>query len=506
MNPRLGEYIIVKKINEMNFVIGLFVLSSFLLQPQRTCAKDQIWAEKSAQASQLVQLPSIQPIIEELDATVVNISSSITKDRKEDGPPQVPQGPMDPFSSPEDFFEKFFGPGQQAPQRPRRSMGSGFIISDDGFIVTNNHVVDGADKIEVSLTFGNATDPNQDGPQEVYDATLVGRDARTDIALLKIKAKTKLAYAFLGNSDLMKKGDWVLAMGNPFGLDHSVSIGIVSAKGREISPNENRRFDDFIQTDAAINFGNSGGPLVNLKGEVIGINTAITAQGSGIGFAIPINLAKEIIPQLKEGGSVQRGYLGVMIQDVSDEMKSALGLGNRSGVLVNQIAEKGPAAKSALKPGDVILQVNGQATVDSKGLQRIIGKTEPSKSVNLEVFRDGKTFNLSVKLGTLDESKEEAPREAEQEMDRLGLAVSDSNEGGVEVQGIDPKSPAMGSGVIPGDRILQITYLSKKYDIKSKKEYSEILKKLKSGDSILLSLVRRAPGQNMSLFIAFRVP
>ena len=503
MNLGLGDYITVRKINKMKFVVGLFMLSSFLLEPQWTLAKDQVWTEKNSQAGPLVQLPSIQPIIEELDATIVNISSSITKDKKEEGAPQAPQGPMDPFSSPEDFFEKFFGPGQQAPQRPRRSMGSGFIISADGFIVTNNHVVDGADKIEVSLTIGNGMESKQEGP---YEATLVGRDARTDIALLKIKPKTKLAYAFLGNSDMMKKGDWVLAMGNPFGLDHSVSIGIVSAKGREISPNENRRFDDFIQTDAAINFGNSGGPLVNLKGEVIGINTAITAQGSGIGFAIPINLAKEVIPQLKEDGSVQRGYLGVMIQDVSDEMKSALGLGSRGGVLVNQIAENGPAAKSALKPGDVILKVNGQPTSDSKALQRIIGKTEPTKSVNLEIFRDGKTFNLSVKLGTLDESKEEAPQEVEQEMDRLGLAVSDSKEGGVEVQGIDPKSPAMGSGIIPGDRILQITYLSKKYDIKSKKEYMETLKKLKSGDSILLSLVRRAPGQNMSLFIAFRVP
>ncbi|MDB5036903.1 MAG: degP, partial [Bacteriovoracaceae bacterium] len=257
------------------------------------------------------------------------------------GQPQQPQQ-MDPFGDPQEFFEKFFGgPMREAPPQARRVLGSGFIISKDGYILTNNHVVEGSDKIEISILSRD----KRTKKDNKFQATIIGRDAATDVALLKIKTGFDLPFAYLGNSKNMQKGDWVLAMGNPFGLDHSVSEGIVSAIGREISPGENRRFDDFIQTSAAINFGNSGGPLVNMKGEVIGINTAITAQGSGIGFAVPINIVKDVVSQLKDSGAVSRGYLGVMIGDITEEMKEGFGLTSAKGVIVNDIVAGGPAEK-----------------------------------------------------------------------------------------------------------------------------------------------------------------
>jgi len=464
-----------------------------------------VWSEKKPDAPYLVSLPSLQPIIEELDSTIVNIASSGPARQAPQSGPGGPLGPMDPFSNPEEFFERFFGPGgPQQPQRPRRSMGSGFIISEDGFIVTNNHVIEGAEKVEVTLNLGSSA--TSAGTREVLEAEIVGRDPRTDLALLKIK-KSKLPFASLGNSDQIKKGDWVVAMGNPFGLDHSVSIGIVSAKGREITPNENRRFDDFIQTDAAINFGNSGGPLVNLKGEVIGINTAITAQGSGIGFAIPINQAKDVIAQLHASGTVARGYLGVMIQDITPEIQSALGLASKEGVLVNQIAEDGPAAKSALRAGDVITKVDNEKTPDSRNLQRIIAGKRPNANVNLDVLRDGKPMKLSVRLGSLDDTPAPAATPAAEKTDRLGLVVAPSAEGGVEIREIDPSSPAATSGVMPGDRIVQITYQTKRTNIGNLKDYQNATRNLKSGESVLLNLVRASgPAQTVNLFVAFRLP
>ena len=489
-------------------LIPLVISSLGLGFSNATYAKSrQLWSEKTKAAKKLVSLPSIQPVIKELDATIVNISST-TKPKqmksKQDRQDNRHRNPTDPFMNPEDFFERFFG--QTPRSRPRRSMGSGFIISPDGYILTNNHVVEGADKIEVTVSLkprGNA----DDSEQQVYSAKVIGRDPHTDIALVKIKPKEKLPYSYLGNSDVLKKGDWVVAMGNPFGLDHSVSIGIVSAKGREISSNENRRFDDFIQTDAAINFGNSGGPLVNVKGEVVGINTAITAQGSGIGFAIPINMAKNVLPQLKEKGSVSRGYLGVMIQDVTEEMKNALGLDRAKGVLVNDTAPGGPASKSALKPGDVIVRVNGIQTPDAHSLQRIIGRMKPGAVVNLRVYRKRQQLSMSLKLGALDESQKAKPKTQEQKTDKLGLFVAVSPQGGLEIQDVDPESSPAKQGLIPGDRIIQITFATKDYEMKSLRDYERLLKKIKSGDSVVLRVVRQVgPDQKASIYVGFKVP
>ncbi len=483
----------IKKI-QLRFIVSLTFI--FCAIGCRTYA-EKFWTEKDSNAPALVTLPNLSPIIELVDKTIVHVASTTepkqAKEREQRGP--QPRGPIDPFMNPEDFFERFFGnPFPTTPQQQRRSaLGSGFIISKDGYILTNNHVVEGADKVEISLL----SDGSKNSSGKEYAATIVGRDPATDVALLKIKASYDLPVVPLGNSGQLKKGDWVLAFGNPFGLDHSVSVGIVSATGREISPNENRRFDEFIQTDAAINFGNSGGPLVNLRGEVIGINTAITAQGSGIGFAIPVNLVKEIIPPLKESGSVSRGYLGVTIQDVTEEIKDALGLKEARGVLVNDVVADGPASKSDLKRGDIILKVNGIDVPDARSLQKVVAKIKPSETAKLDVLRDKKPVAVSVKVGNLSAGEEEIKKEEPGKADILGLIVGIGRNGVLQVEDVESASPAGEAGVAPGDIIRKINNQT----VKSLSEYQKILKGLKPKQTVLLDLERG----NVKLFIAFRL-
>ena len=461
----------------------------------------KFWNEKEISAPPLVNIPNFSPIVDQIDMAVVNVAS-MTDPKPEEQPkrkrsPQQPQGPVDPFMNPEEFFERFFGqPFRDMAPQQRRALGSGFIISKDGYILTNNHVIEGFDKIEVTLLAENSHDKKG----RKFQAKVVGRDPATDVALLKIKADYDLPFAPLGNSTRIKKGEWVLAFGNPFGLDHSVSAGIISATGREITPNENRRFDDFIQTDAAINFGNSGGPLVNMRGEVIGINTAITAQGSGIGFAVPVNLVKEVISQLKDSGSVTRGYLGVMIQDVTEDMQEALGLKEAKGVLVNDVVPEGPAAKSALQRGDIIMKINSEETPDSRTLQKIIARTKPETMVNMEVVREKKPIKLSVKVGSLQETAAKTENEeSEAKADILGLLVAMAPDGtGVIIQDLNENSAAAQAGVLPGDAIRKINGAP----IKTVEEYKKVVSKLKSKQTVLLDLERRTT----KLFIAFRLP
>ncbi len=480
------------------FLVGSIFL---ILMESSSYAADKIWTEKKADAPNLVNMPSIQPIIREIDSAVVYINSSTKANRGRKDREENQRRRPEQFT-PEDFFERFF---EQMPQQPRRSSGSGFVISKDGYILTNNHVIDGADEIEVTISrFDEKT--RKTSKQDKYPAQIIGRDPKTDIALIKIKPDRDLAIAPLGDSDVLVKGDWVVAIGNPFGLEHSVSVGIVSAKEREISPNENRRFDEFIQTDAAINFGNSGGPLVNLRGEVIGINTAITAQGSGIGFAVPINVAKNIIPQLIQKGTVARGYLGVMIQDVTPEMKDALGLDTSEGVLVNGVAPDGPAAKTDIKAGDIIIQVNDQKTPDAKTLQKIIGSRPPGDTVSLTVIRDKKQRELKIKLGNLDPGEQVAKSEQGSDLDVLGLAISGNPAGnGVLVKDVDPDSPAAQAGLRPGDVITQIAHQGKKTVIGSAKDYSSAISKIKAGDSVVAQIERSDGEQSFKTFIPFRV-
>jgi serine protease Do len=445
-------------------------------------------------------------VAELADAAVVNINTTkILKPTRgrgpmfQRGPRRGPNQPQDPFGDffGDDFFERFFG-GPGGPQQDLRqqSLGSGFIINPDGHIVTNNHVIDKADEIKVTL-----------GDESTYVAKVVGRDPKTDLALLKIDAKKKLTSLALGDSSRLKVGEVVVAIGNPFGLSHTVTQGIVSAKERTIGFGS---YDDFIQTDASINPGNSGGPLLNLQGEVIGINAAIVASGQGIGFAIPVNLAKSILLKLKDTGKVTRGWLGVVIQKVSEEHAQALKLQSRSGALVSDVQRGSPAAKAGLKTGDVITRFNGREIRESSELPLEVANTDVGKTVKLDVIRDGRPVVVELKVGELKAEEDEMGEEAEApaKADKLGLNVRDLTDQlaqtlglergtrGVLVTGVDPVSTAYERGIRQSDVILEVD----RKKIASAKEYQAAIGMKKKGDTVLL-LVKRAG--NVTLYVAF---
>ena len=356
-----------------------------------------------------------------------------------------------------DIFEEFFGRrrprGGPPPQFRTDATGSGFVISEDGYIVTNNHVVEGADKIVVVLDNG-----------EELDAEIVGRDPETDLALLKINANHELNVAPLGDSDAIRVGDWLMAIGNPFGLDHTVTLGILSARGRNINAG---RYDDFLQTDASINPGNSGGPLFDMRGRVIGINTAINQNGQGIGFAIPINMAKDLLPQLRAVGAVTRGWLGVQIQRVNPALAKSFGLDEPRGALISMVFEDGPADKARIKRGDVIVEFDGSAIDEFNDLPRIVANTAPESEVSVIVLRDGKAKNLKARLGKLEEdqvqlaSTERHDSEWGFEVEALTSDIVerldlDKDLSGVLVTGVDPESGAYEEGLRQGDIILEV--------------------------------------------------
>ncbi|MBQ7739527.1 MAG: Do family serine endopeptidase [Desulfovibrionaceae bacterium] len=368
-------------------------------------------------------------------------------------------------------FERFFGfddfgfkPNQKKmPRRSQKSLGSGFIISSDGYIVTNNHVVADSETITVTLENGH-------GKEESLKATLVGADEETDLALLKINANRPLPYLEFGDSDALRVGEWLLAIGNPFGLDHTVTAGILSAKGRDIKAGP---FDNFLQTDASINPGNSGGPLLNMEGKVVGINTAIIASGQGIGFAIPSSMAKGIIGKIRQGQKVQRGYLGVQIQPVDDDLAKALGLNEAKGALVSQVISGQAAEKAGLQDGDVILEVNGKPMADSAELLRTIANFSPGEHVNLAIWRNNSKITATVALGERPSSNQRAEsgsrrRSASKHasIEHLGLSVRvlnnserkkhnlRSNEG-LFITSVADDEPAQEAGLRPGDIILQ---------------------------------------------------
>ena len=295
----------------------------------------------------------------------------------------MPFGPEGPFRDFRDFFDKFFG--EMPKSYKARSLGSGFIIDPKGYVVTNNHVVEGADKIKVILVGGKE-----------YQATIKGRDPKTDLALIQIvNPPADLPFLKLGDSDAIQVGDWVMAVGNPFGLGHTVTQGIISAKGRVIGAGP---YDNFLQTDASINPGNSGGPLLNLKGEVVGINTAILASGQGIGFATPSNIAKSIIPQLESKGKVVRGMIGVQVQNVTPELAKSFGMSEPKGALVAQVNPDTPAAKAGIHRGDIIIEFNGHPIHEMNELPRMVADTAPGSKATLKVLREGKekTLNLTI--------------------------------------------------------------------------------------------------------------
>jgi len=367
-------------------------------------------------------------------------------------------------------------------------LGSGVIINREGYILTNNHVVENAKEITVTLY-----------SEKDYPAEVIGRDKKTDLALIKIDAKEDLAVAPLGDSDRLKVGEWVLAIGNPFGLSETVTAGIVSAKGRVIGAGP---YDDFIQTDASINPGNSGGPLFNFLGEAVGINTAIVAAGQGIGFAIPINMAKEVIPQLKEKGRVTRGWLGVTVQRITSQLAKSFGLKEERGALVSQVFKGSPAEKAGIKSGDVILEFDGKKVKEFGELSRIVASTPLGKTIPIKIFREGKMITLQATVAELEERAEAAEAPVQK---TLGITVQNltpeiaralglEDTTGVVVARVEKGSPADVAGINRGDVMQEVNHQL----VEDVDDFYRAMDRAKGQESILL-LVRRGEA---SLYIA----
>ncbi len=406
----------------------------------------------ASSATAAPMLPNFVPLAKNAGPAVVNIST----EREVESPV------MGMFSFPgmDQFFEQFGGPfgmrpGQPAPKQKSSALGSGFIISADGYIVTNNHVVEGADKITVKLNGDKSAG---------LAAKVVGTDAETDLALLKVESKTALPVLKFGDSDAMEVGDWVVAIGNPFGLSNTVTAGILSAKGRDIHAGP---FDNFLQTDASINPGNSGGPLINMAGEVIGINTAISANGQGIGFAIPSSLASKVINDLREGKKVSRGWLGVTIQDVDENTAKALGLKSSKGALIGSVLDGEPADKAGLRAGDVIVRVGGTDIDSASAVTRSVASLKPDTKVDVVVLRNGKEVKTTVTLGERSSHSTTAQNPGQQsEGGDLGVSIKpltpedaralqlSADVKGLLVVSVKGDGPAAEAGIRTGDVIL----------------------------------------------------
>ena len=443
-------------------------------------------------------------IAKKLDPAVVNVStkSKIEKTHRNFRPPRGGRPGPGQRRSPDsfrDFYDKFFG--ERPNQKPKRGMGSGFVIDKEGHILTNYHVIEGAEEIIVSLE--NA------GSEREYTATLIGSDSKTDIALIKINRDENTPKEFpflkLGSSEHLEVGEWVVAIGNPFGLSHTVTVGVVSALGRNISAGP---YDEFIQTDASINPGNSGGPLINIEGEVIGINTAIISGNSGgnvgIGFAIPINIAKGILKDLKEKGTVTRGWLGVMIQKITPELAKSFGLNQSEGALVGDVIPDGPAFKGGVKRGDVIVRFDGKEVKNMEDLPKIVAATTPNSVVNVEIVREGSPKTLSIKIETLTDKQPTVVAKA----DPLGMQVQDitpelakslqlKDDQGVLVSDVTPGNSAAESGIRRGDVISEMN----RNPITNMKDYERLSGSIKTGDSVLF-LVKRG---GTTIYIAVKV-
>jgi len=394
-----------------------------------------------------------------------------------------PWGENSPFK---EFFERFFGEDMQREFK-QPSLGSGFIIDKNGFVVTNNHVIEDADQIKVKLN-----------DQREFDAKVVGRDPNTDIALLKIESGETLPVVKLGDSDALEVGQWVLAIGSPFGLEHTVTAGIVSAKGRVIGSGP---YDDFIQTDASINPGNSGGPLLNLKGEVIGINTAIIASGNGIGFAIPINLAKDIIVALKNEGEVTRGWLGVAIQDLSSDMAEYYEIKDKKGVFVADVFEGDPADQAGIQRKDIILELNGEKIKTTRQLTALIAKIPVGESARVKILRDGKEKTVEVKVGKRPEERLAARGQPKEQQEEFGIGVSNltpeitqrfntDETSGVIVTHVEGGGKGDSADIRVGDVIKEIN----RQPIKNVSDYQAVLAKVAAGESVNLFIRRKDAG------------
>jgi serine protease Do len=426
------------------------------------------------------QLPNFADLVEDVSPAVVKINTVI-KGRK-------PQGQQNLKGQLPEIFRELLEQRnrQQQPPRDARSMGSGFVISEDGYILTNHHVVDQATEIQVLFA-----------DRREYTATIVGSDRRSDLALLKIDA-TDLPTLSFAEADELRAGDWVLAIGSPFGLDYSVTAGIVSAIGRSIPTEKGENYVPFIQTDVAINPGNSGGPLFNLDGEVVGINSQIYSRSGGsigLSFSIPTSVALTVVDQLKKNGTVQRGWLGVVMQDVDKALAESLELGKPQGALINAVEPDGPADDAGIVPGDVIVRFNGQPIIDSGDLPHVVGAIAPGKKVKVEVYREGKRKTINVKVGALDKDGAKVA-DRRNGADRLGLAVEKLADqerqqlrlrGGIVVVEVSPESAAANAGLRGGDIIVQLGYSR----IDDLDEYQQVIAELPKDTPIAIRFYRQ---------------
>lgn len=435
-----------------------------------------------------VNLPHFSDLVKELSPAVVNISSESSSDEDDDK-----DSPEDQLEPPNPFLKR-------DPGVPSTSLGSGFIISEDGLIVTNNHVVSEGKKIIVRLL---------DDKHE-YQAKLVGQDLMTDLALIKIEPKAKLKTVRLGDSDVIEVGEWVLAIGNQFQLGQTVTAGIISAKSRRVNSNPGRPYDQFIQTDAPINPGSSGGPLFSTSGEVIGINTAIFSPGRvpqlggtgfniGIGFSIPINLAKSVISQLRSQGKVTRGLLGVLIQEIDDDMAGALGLDSPEGALVSEVKKDSPAERAGFKRGDIIVSYNAHPIKNHDDLPLMVANTKIGSEVVVEALRGGKKITLKPMVGELREPTPHPKEEGKPKANKMGLVIKDPTEEqikqfdlqpglGVLVDFVESNSAADKAKIVRGDVIEELAG----QEIKNVAAFDKVLSGLEHGKPILALLRRRA--------------
>lgn len=441
---------------------------------------------------------SFSELVKKAGPSVVNVSM---EKMTQVGVQMSPFGTDDPFN---DFFNRFYGnPGNQGNQRSQRKVqgvGTGFIIDKEGYILTNNHVVEGADKIKVTLS-----------DKKEYSAKVIGLDSKTDLALIKIEGAKDLIPLPLGDSDKMEVGDWVVAIGNPFGLENTVTAGIISAKYRRISASVSN-YESYIQTDASINQGNSGGPLMNTSGEVIGINSAILSQtgGSvGIGFAIPINMAKDLLPQLKKG-KIVRGWLGVMIQTITPDLQNKFGLKDVKGALVGSVTEDGPAEKAGLEAGDVIVSFDGKDINEMGELPLIVASTPVGKSAKVEIIRKGEKKTLDIKVGELkdDEEASQTTGGGSANGTALGFKAGEitaerakqlkvPEKSGVIILQVDDGSPAEEAGLQAGDIVMEVD----REKITDLTQFNKKIRGYKAGDTIMF-LIKRS---GSSLFLTLKV-
>ncbi|MDA8786729.1 DegQ family serine endoprotease [Porticoccaceae bacterium] len=426
------------------------------------------------------QLPDFADLVEEVAPAVVKINT-VTKGPARQSQPNL-QGQL-----PEIFRELLEQRNrQQQPPRQARSMGSGFVISEDGYLLTNHHVIDGADEIQVLFS-----------DRREYSAKIIGSDRRSDLALLKIEAKNLPTLKF-ADVDSLRAGEWVLAIGSPFGLDYSVAAGIVSAIGRSIPTEKGENYVPFIQTDVAINPGNSGGPLFNLDGEVVGINSQIYSRSGGsigLSFSIPTSVALSVVDQLKKNGKVQRGWLGVVMQDVNKALAESLELGKPQGALINAVEPDGPADKAGISPGDVIVRFDGQDIIDSGDLPHAVGSMAPGTEAKVDIYREGKRKTLNVVVGTLDKDGA-AVADSNNGNDRLGLLVEELDDqerrqlrlrGGILVTEVAANSAAANAGLRDGDIIVQLGYSR----IDDLDKYRQVIEELPESTPIAIRFYRQ---------------